>query len=181
MIETRQSIDVAAPLAATWDYVCDIGGWAQLMPGMQTCDIIDEYHSVWVLKVGVGGMVRTVRVAVTVDRWAGPEAVDFSYSLDGDPVNGTGTYRAVATHTGETAMELYLTVSGSGPLAPMWEAMGRPLLPKLAGAFIGQLRDAIVSRTITPEPASASRSTRNLWHRLLSWLKRIGIKLKKSS
>ena len=57
MIETCQSISVAAPMGAVWDYVRDIRRWAQLMPGMQTCEVTDDDHSMWGIKVGVGGMV----------------------------------------------------------------------------------------------------------------------------
>ena len=46
----------------------------------------------WTLKVGVGGLVRTVKVQVHVDQWDGPERVLFSYKLEGDPVQGGGSY-----------------------------------------------------------------------------------------
>ncbi|MFD1958828.1 hypothetical protein ACFSHP_06595 [Novosphingobium panipatense] len=58
------------------------------MPGYQACEITDADNSVWALKVGVGGLVRTVKVAVHVTRWAGPQEVDFAFRLLGDPVEG---------------------------------------------------------------------------------------------
>ena len=143
MIETTQSVVVRVPMAATWDHVRDIRRWAQLMPGLQECEIINEDDSRWVLKVGVGAMVRTVKVLVHVDEWDGPGRAVFSYRLQGDPVSGGGSYRAVATAEGHTALELTVRVVGGGPLAPMWEAMGGPLLPKFALAFAQQLRDDI--------------------------------------
>jgi len=143
MIETEQQVTIAAPINAVWDFVSDIERWAALMPGMQACEVIDPDHSRWVLKVGVGGLVRTVKVNVAVASWDGPGAVDFSYALEGDPVRGGGTYRALATSPDATAVILQVQVVGSGPLAPMWEAMGRPLLPQLANAFAERLRDRI--------------------------------------
>lgn len=170
MIETTQGTVIAAPIAAVWDHVSNISGWAPLMPGMQDVEMIDADHSRWVLKVGVGGLVRTVKVDVTVDRWAGPGEVDFTYALTSDPVKGSGTYRAVPQNAGETAIELHVKVEGSGPMAPMWEAMGRPLLPQLAKAFAGALKaqiEAVASPVagVKPEPVS-------ILDRLLAWLRR---------
>lgn len=153
MIETSQTVTIRAPIRRVWDHARQIDGWAALMPGMQACEVIDEDTSCWVLKVGVGGMVRTVTVDVKVNRWDGPGHVDFSYTLVGDPVKGGGTYDAVAIDAQTTEVTLHVRVEGSGPLAPMWEAMGRPLLPQLAKGFAVELRDAIerqVGATVAP-------------------------------
>lgn len=172
MIETEQTVLVRAPIDRAWDYACDIRRWAELVPGMQTCEIVDEDNSRWVVKVGVGGLVRTVTVDVQVTRWAGPGAVDFTYKLKGDPVTGGGTYRAVPAPEG-TSLALGLRVEGSGPMAPMWEAMGRPLLPELAKAFAEQLRAGIEAEAgvITAEQAAAARMT--FWGVLKAWLSRL--------
>ena len=143
MIETEQTVTIHAGIGEVWAFARDIRGWAGLMPGMQDCEVIDDDNSRWTLKVGVGGLVRTVRVQVHVDEWDGPERVRFTYKLEGDPVQGGGAYDAVATGPTETEVKLLVQVKGSGPMAPMWEAMGRPLLPQLAKAFAGQLRDRI--------------------------------------
>ena len=73
MIETEQSVEIDAAIGGVWDYVRDIRRWANLMPGLQDCAIIDENDSRWTLKVGVAGLVRTVKVDVHVEQWAGPE------------------------------------------------------------------------------------------------------------
>ncbi|MBU6268704.1 MAG: SRPBCC family protein [Sphingomonadales bacterium] len=153
MIETTQAVTVAAPIDAVWAHARDVSRWAEIMPGYRECQILDDDHSHWVLKVGVGGLVRTVKVNVTVTRWAGPEAVDFEYALEGDPVSGGGTYRATATEQGTTHLELHVRVIGGGPMAPMWEAMGRPLLPKFALGFANELKAAIEAET-NPQASS---------------------------
>ncbi|MFM6932406.1 MAG: CoxG family protein [Novosphingobium sp.] len=170
MIETTQGTVIAAPIGAVWNHVSDISGWAPLMPGMKDVEMIDADHSRWVLKVGVGGLVRTVKVDVTVDRWAGPGEVDFTYALTSDPVKGSGTYRAVAQGAGETAIELHVKVEGSGPMAPMWEAMGRPLLPQLAKAFASALKAQI--EAATPPVAAGVAHPVPMLDRLLAWLRR---------
>ena len=169
MIETRQSVTIAAPLGAVWDYAKDVERWAEIMPGYQSCEIIDPDDSRWVLKVGVGGLVRTVKVQVHVERWAGPEEVDFTYQLEGDPVSGSGTYRASAEGAQATGVTLGVQVVGGGPMAPMWEAMGGPMLPKFARSFAEQLRDRI-EQTADTAPAAAPTARPGLLAALLQWL-----------
>lgn len=162
MIETEQSVRIEAPIGRVWDYAGDIQGWARLMPGLQDCEVLDADHSLWTLKVGAGALVRTVRVAVQVEYWAGPVEVLFSYSLKGDPVKGAGSFRAEAL--GEaTQVTLNLWVEGTGPMAPMWEAMGRPLLPKFARGFAEQFKAEI-------EQLAPERPALPLWARWLDWL-----------
>lgn len=175
MIETTQSALVAAPIGDVWSYVRDIARWAEIMPGYQTCDLIDDDHSRWTLKVGVGGMVRTVTVKVHVEQWDGPERVRFAYALEGDPVQGGGTYTARAVSPRETEITLFIQVVGSGPLAPMWEAMGRPLLPQFAKAFAGQLRDRIEGSHEEVHVATAPEKSGGIWAALVRiWRRLLG-------
>lgn len=168
MIETTQSVVIAAPIDLVWAHARDVARWAEIMPGYQQCDIADEDNSRWVLKVGVGGLVRTVKVQVHVDRWAGPEEVDFSFKLEGDPVSGGGSYRATAQGASATGVALSVRVLGGGPMAPMWEAMGGPLLPKFALAFANKLKGQIEAATgVGPAKLEAKPS---LWARLRAWL-----------
>ncbi len=145
MIEAEQSILINAGIEAIWHYVNDMQKWAGMMPGYRECTIIDANDSRWLLKVGVGGLVRTVKVLVHVDEWAGPERVNFSYKLEGDPVKGSGSYSASRRGTHETEVALRVRVEGSGPMAPMWEAMSKPLLPQLAKSFAEKLKAEIES------------------------------------
>jgi len=179
MIDTEQTIVIEAPIASVWAFARRIEGWAALMPGMRECNVIDDDNSQWTLKVGVGGLVRTVKVDVHVDKWDGPSHVDFSYDLQGDPVHGGGTYDAVAIAPDRTEVKLVVRVVGSGPMAPMWEAMGRPLLPTLAKGFANQLKDAIEKEVaenggapVSAHPAGVQeeRGT-GLFARLVAWLK----------
>ena len=172
MIDTEQTVLVRAGIAQAWDHARDIRRWAELVPGMQSCEIVDDDNSRWVVKVGVGGLVRTVTVEVHVDRWAGPDAADFTYRLKGDPVTGGGTYRAVPA-AGGTSLTLGLRVEGSGPMAPMWEAMGGPLLPELAKGFAEQLRAGIEAEVgvITAEQAAEARMS--FWSIVRAWFRRL--------
>lgn len=172
MIETEQSVVIAAPIGTLWDFARDIRRWAELMPGMQDCDVIDEDNSRWTLKVGVGGMVRTVRVKVHVEEWDGPGRVAFSYDLEGDPVKGGGTYHATEHGPNQTEITLAVQVTGSGPMAPMWEAMGRPLLPTFARGFAEQFRDKIEA-DLGSAPTAGRPQRPSLFARIRAWLLRL--------
>ena len=175
MIETEQTVLVNVGIDDTWTYARDMQRWASIMPGYQDCTIIDDDNSLWILKIGVGGLVRTVKVDVRVDEWAGPGRVDFTFNLQGDPVNGSGSYHATARGPNATDVVLKVQVNGSGPMAPMWEAMGGPVLPKFARSFAEQLKgmieDAIGvpagSEAAAPPPAARP----SLLARLLAWLR----------
>ena len=143
MLEHRQDIVVDAPLARVWGHVGDMANWAAHMPGYQSFEVVSDRESLWILKVGVAALVRTVRVLVHIDRWDGPEAVDFTYRLEGDPVDGVGTYRARTGQEDATEIELWVTINGQGPMSPVWEAMARPILPRLAKGFAEALKTKI--------------------------------------
>ncbi len=182
MIETEQTVTVDCDIDTTWAYARDFQRWASIMPGYQSCEIEDEDNSRWILKIGVGAMVRTVKVHVHVNEWAGPERVDFSFRLEGDPVTGSGAYLATPAGEGRTEMTLQVKVAGAGPMAPMWEAMGGPVLPKFARGFAEQLKrrieEANASTTGTPlESASAMSAQTEKPASLLSWLKSLWLRL----
>lgn len=175
MIETTQSVLIARGIDQVWAYARDVERWAEIMPGYQSCEILDADNSLWTLKIGVGALVRTVKVEVVVDRWAGPQEVDFHFRLRGDPVDGRGTYRASASGA-HTEVSLHVEVNGSGPMAPMWEAMGGPVLPKFAAGFANQLKERIeaeYSQTQGPAAAPAQPARASLLARLWAWLRRL--------
>jgi carbon monoxide dehydrogenase subunit G len=169
VIETEQSVVVNAGIDGVWSYAKDVQRWASIMPGYQECQIIDDDNSRWVLKVGVGAMVRTVKVQVHVERWAGPEEVDFTFKLEGDPVTGGGSYRASPNGPNATDVKLQVRVEGGGPMAPMWEAMGGPILPKFARGFAEQLKAMIEEALGVPAAKPVARPS--LLARIVNWLR----------
>jgi carbon monoxide dehydrogenase subunit G len=143
VIETEQSIVIDTCIDNVWNYVEDIRRWADLFPGCKACEVIDDHNSKWTLKVGAGGLVKTVNVLVHIEQWNGPGRVDFSYRLENEPVVGGGAYIATRKSDSATDIALQVRVEGSGPMAPMWEAVSRPLLPQLAKLFAGKLKTEI--------------------------------------
>lgn len=166
MIEAEHSMQIGADIEGVWNYVQDISKWAVLFPGCKECVVINANDSRWVIKVGAGGLVKTVNVLVRVDQWHGPERVNFSFQLEGEPVEGSGAYLATRTPTNGTEVNLKMRVSGSGPMAPMWEAVSTPLLPQIARSFAGKLKaeieSAVAVGAVAP-PQSTFGSTFGRW------------------
>lgn len=151
MIEAEHTIAIETDIERVWNYVQDIRQWAMLFPGCKGCDVIDANNSKWIIKIGAGGLIKTVNVLVHIDEWAGPERVNFSYKLENEPVVGSGSYIASKKSSNETDVCLSVRVEGSGKMAPMWEAMCKPLLPQLAKAFSASLKKTI--EAVVAEPA----------------------------
>lgn len=170
MIETAHTVVIVAGIEQVWDYVRDIRRWANLFPGCRECAVIDEHDSRWTIKVGAGGLVKTVTVLVHVDEWAGPERVNFSYKLENEPVVGGGSYKAVRISATETEMTLNVRVEGSGAMAPMWEAVSKPLLPQLAKLFAGSLKAEIES-SADETPAAPPSAKLSPFAALRKWLR----------
>lgn len=177
MIEAQHGLVIEADIDHVWNYVQDISKWAVLFPGCRDCEVIDEHNSNWTIKVGAGGMIKTVNVLVHVDNWDGPGRVDFSYKLASEPVVGSGSYVASRKSDLATQVDLQLRVEGSGQMAGMWEAMCKPLLPQMAEAFSGELKREIealapaapAATSAAPPPRSGGIAAwlRNLWWALL--------------
>ncbi len=167
MIEAEHVTTIDTDIAQVWDYVQDIQKWGLLFPGCKECEVIDTHNSRWIIKVGAGGLVKTVTVLVSVEQWNGPESVRFSYKLESEPVKGTGFYQAKQNSEKTTDIILQIKVEGSGQMAAMWEAMSRPLLPQMAKTFSSRLKEEIETlsgMTVAEKP---------------SWLNRIKVIVKK--
>lgn len=160
MIETEQSVSIGSAIDEVWSYVKDLQNWASLLPGSQSCTMINPDDSRWTVKVGAGGLVRTVTVLVHVEEWNAPTLVRFSYKLQGDPVIGSGYYRAAQISARETEVALKIRVEGSGPMSQLWEAMSTPLLPQLARSFAGRLKAEIEKTTGAVPAAQAAAAGR---------------------
>jgi len=170
MIEAEHKLVIDTGIENVWDYVQDISKWANLFPGCRECEVIDEHDSKWVLKVGAGGMVKTVNVLVHVDKWDGPGRVDFTYKLETEPVIGGGSYMASPQSEAATEVGLQVWVEGSGQMAPMWEAMCKPLLPPMAKSFSGKLK-AEIEALVPGAPVPVVRPS--IFARFGQWLRKL--------
>lgn len=143
MIESEHSFVIDTSIENVWNYVEDIRGWASIFPGHQDCTLINDDDSEWTIKVSAAGVTRTDKVKVHVEKWDGPENVNFVFDVTDLPVEGNGTYLATKKSTNETEVTLKVCIIGSGPMAPMWEAVGTPILPEFVKAFAAKLKAEI--------------------------------------
>jgi carbon monoxide dehydrogenase subunit G len=143
MIQDEQSITIDTSLENVWNYVQDIEGWASIFPGYQSCVLKNENDSEWTIKVSAAGVTRTDTVQVHVEKWNGPGSVEFVFAVDDLPVDGSGTYLAKSIGDNQTEISLQVCIVGSGPMAPMWEAVGTPLLPEFVKNFAMRLKAEI--------------------------------------
>lgn len=169
MIEADHTVTIDTHIDKVWDYVQDISKWALLFPGCRECEVIDDNHSKWVIKVGAGGLVKTVNVLVHVEQWDGPESVIFNYKLETEPVIGNGSYTARKLGENATEICLQVKVEGSGQMAPMWEAMSKPLLPQMAKSFSGKLKAEIEQINGVTE----AKPSQSVFASLRMWLKKL--------
>lgn len=101
--------------------------------------------------------------------WDAPESVNFSYQLDSEPVVGSGSYTATALGPNMTEVQLRVTVNGGGHMAPMWEAMCRPLLPELAKKFGASLKTDIEAT----EGIGNAVPKENIFSKLARWVREL--------
>ena len=143
MIASEHQFVIGTSIDKVWNYVEDIKGWAEIFPGYQDCMLIDDNHSQWIIKVSAAGVTRTDKVQVHVEEWSGPEQVLFRFDVEDLPVEGHGSYIASAISPNETEVLLKVCIIGSGPMAPMWEAVGTPMLPEFVKGFANKLKNEI--------------------------------------
>lgn len=158
MLEARETIDLDAPLVDVWSYVSDIGNWARNMPGYQSFELIDERESLWTLKVGLGALVRTVGLRVEITEWDEPDHVAFRLRGITDPVEGHGTYDARAADDSETAVDVTLRLSGTGPMANAMEGMARPVIPRIVSGLTEAIKRDVESAVGAADAAQARDS-----------------------
>lgn len=92
MAEVEYSTTAKLPVQTIWDYVHDMDNWAPFLTGYQSHEKQNEDDSEWVLKGDLGAMTRTVKLAVHVTEWAGPERVTFTLKGLNEQVEGRGRF-----------------------------------------------------------------------------------------
>ncbi len=92
MAEVEYTTTTKLPVETIWDFVKDMDNWATFVAGYQEHEKQGEDDSVWVLKGDVGTLTRTLKFAVHVTEWAGPNRVAFELKGQNEPMNGHGVF-----------------------------------------------------------------------------------------
>lgn len=139
MPEVKQRITVPAACAEVWRFVRDINNWAPEVPGYQEHTILDENRSRWVVRGDLKVLSRIVEAEVTVTAWSEPDEVLFNVHGINEQVEGSGRFGTVEKSPNETELELFLQLQAAGKIGPMVNALLKPVMPVLAGAFAKNL------------------------------------------
>jgi len=134
MPEAIQTLRIALPPEAVWDFVKDMNKWAPMLTGYQKHTIVTETKSLWTLKGDVGILSRTVELEVNITEWAGPDRVRFTLTGLNEAVSGEGQFeiRAIAAAGSEAAAAA--PVASAKPKLSWWQK----LVEKFARWFLGR-------------------------------------------
>lgn len=100
MPEVTSYKPIAASQQTIWDYVKDIGNWAEFIIGYQHHELIDDRRSTWTVKGELGALSRTVSFEVLITEWVEPERVRFTLSGLTERFDGEGSF-AIGIPPGE--------------------------------------------------------------------------------
>jgi len=134
MPEAIQTLRVALPPEAVWDFVKDMNKWAPMLTGYQKHTIVTETKSLWTLKGDVGILSRTVELEVNITEWAGPERVRFTLTGLNEPVSGEGQFEIRAIAAAGSAAAAAAPVAAAKPELSWWQK----LVEKFARWFLGR-------------------------------------------
>ncbi len=148
MPDVTYPVTILAPLARTWDFVSDMRNWAELMPGYQAMDTIDDANSTWKIKGDVGILSKLVTLDVHIAEWVTREHVDFTYKCREEPLEAQGSLRAEADGARATRLTFYLAAQAGGMLGPVVNALLAKVLPGMARDFA----DAVKQKVEAQEP-----------------------------
>jgi len=193
MPEVEYATTAQLPVDAIWEFVQEMDNWASFVTGYESHEKQNDDDSTWVLKGDVGVLARTVKFAVHVDEWAGPERVSFSLKGLNEPMDGSGTFllskyedetsasepapqpregfltrlftaiarffyglvhgraeRAQSADSGPAAgasrLVFRLRIDPGGPMAPMVNAMMKPMLMPAAEGLANQIMATLEER-----------------------------------
>ncbi len=134
MPEAIQTLRVALPPEAVWDFVKDMNKWAPMLTGYQKHTIVTETKSLWTLKGDVGILSRTVELEVNITEWAGPERVRFTLTGLNEAVSGEGQFEIRAIAPAGSAAAAAAPVAAAKPELSWWQK----LVEKFARWFLGR-------------------------------------------
>ncbi|MDJ0785302.1 MAG: SRPBCC family protein [Myxococcota bacterium] len=192
MPEVEYTTTAKLPVETIWEFVREMDNWATFVAGYESHEKASEDDSTWVLKGDVGVLARTVKFAVHVDEWAGPERVRFSLKGLNEPMEGSGTFllsvheeegaspepgaprdgfftrlfTAIARFfyglvhgraeraesadagpgSGMSRLVFRLRVDPGGPMAPMVNAMMKPMMMPAAEGLANQIMATLEKR-----------------------------------
>lgn len=135
-------VNVEAPLDVTWDFVKETRNWADLAPGYEGMEEINETDSEWKIRGDVGILTKLVTMQVHVTEWVELSHVIFAIACKEEPLTAQGSLVAEAADT-DTKLVFNLDVQAGGMLGPVVNALLMPVMPRMARDFASDIKREI--------------------------------------
>lgn len=143
MPEIKHELQVKQNIDDVWKFAGNICNFAESLPGCESCEVLDDAHSHWIVRFNVGPLNKALQFDVEITEFDPGNRLRFDMTARNDPVTGYGEFKTIALSEQETKIKLALAINGRGPLAPMMEALSSPLMPGLAKDFSDSLVEAL--------------------------------------
>lgn len=155
MPEATHEVTICAQIDDIWEVVKEMNNWAPLVTGYQRHEIIDERHSLWVLKGDVGALSRTVELDIHILEWSGPERVHFSLKGRNEDVSGDGTFELFSLDAGDSSTDDAISSKNLVPKQSWWARFIRWLFYAVLSSKMKSYERSLWGAEGAPESSSS--------------------------
>lgn len=140
MPEGTVTFDVRAPVDRVWSFLSDVRKVGSCVPGVENIEIVDEKRATWDLKVKIGPLSQTMRVATETLEQVPPSRARFKGVADNADILGT----IELTPKGDATEVVYtMNVTAKGPLARIMDNFMKSKLKSQADEFAANVKKAL--------------------------------------
>lgn len=140
MPEGTVTFDVRAPVDRVWSFLSDVRKVGSCVPGVENIEILDEKRATWDLKVKIGPLSQTMRVATETLEQVPPSRARFKGVADNADMLGT----IELTPKGDATEVVYtMNVTAKGPLARIMDNFMKSKLKSQADEFAANVKKAL--------------------------------------
>jgi len=159
MAEAHHLAESRAPQAAAWEFCKEMSNWGPLIPGYVKHEVLDDVRSLWSFQIDLGPFSKLVLMDVTITERVELERVKFEIKGRTESFYGDGQFGARENGSG---IQLFfdISVTPTGPMGRIVDALARPVLPKVTQGFASELVRSIEVSAGLAEPAAPARPGR---------------------
>ena len=140
MPEGTVTFEVRAPVDKVWSFLSDMRKVGSCVPGVQNIAILDDKRATWDLKVKIGPLSQTMKVATETLEQVPPSRARFKGVADNADMLGT----IELAPSGEATQVTYtMNVTAKGPLARIMDNFMRSRLQQQSDEFAANVKKAL--------------------------------------
>ena len=140
MPESTVTFDVHAPADRVWSFLSDMRKVGGCVPGVQNIEVLDDKRAIWDLKVKIGPLSQTMRVATETLEQVQPSRARFKGVADNADMLGT---IELAPEGDGTRVTYTMSVTAKGPLARIMDNFMKSRLKVQADEFAANVKKAL--------------------------------------